>query len=340
MKRRFEEIAEVGEGEDFRFQFLDGSPVPGEAMFTTFTQQLILIITRGFTAERVRLLEQSSKIARDWVRKHNIWTQLFARDYPDAFTIHFDQNNRGMAQMSSYAATQLQLMSPQGRGPRVYTLWKRYYELMSKAPIGKVEMVMFGRTHRGITIVPSQRKLPHPLHPDIPSGNPTLYLANPTRGDTTIGYWVNNYIVLDMTNPPEDVQYAAKERNMDIDTYLLETSQMEKVSIDRRNKTGIKELVPYDKSKLGRRINIYVNMTSFFLSNDGFDVLDEDGLFRYITWYPVSRTLTRPLVSNCYVCGSIESRLCLGCSAVSYCGTACQAEDWKSGHSEKCLKNN
>jgi hypothetical protein len=337
MKRRFEEIAEVGHGDDFQFQFLDGSPVPGKAMFTTFTQQLILIIVRGFTAERLRLLEQTSKMARDWVRKHNLWMQLFARDFPDAFTIHFDQKNREMAQMSAYAATQLQIMSPQGRGPRVYTLWKRYYELMSKAPPTESDII---RARSALLSNPSQ--LPHPVYPDIPRTTTYLYLPAPAPGDLTLGYWVPTYGTLEMlTNPnllPE-LRQVARESGKRINDVLLETSYMEKISFEQRvNSRLLLETVPYDRTKLGR---IVINANNWdwsrFRSNDGFFTISYKSRDSTVAVFRTSATLTRTLVSsNCYVCGSVESRLCLGCEQVSYCGTACQAKDWKLGHAKKC----
>jgi len=353
-KRKADNIEEVGEGANFRFQTLDGRLIPATELFSVFSQQLLLMIMRYFDHTRVRLLERTSKLARGWVQRWNVWRQLVARDFPYAFKEHYDNMRPETAFMSERASSSLDSVSENPGRPE--TLWKRYYEFLSKRFDARFVFTdaqhfahggrpIAGKETFQVKYVMSIWSEQHPLHPEMEPQYKQFYRANPSEGVDVLGYIVTTYLPFEeppFPSEPKDLpayipRMQEYRRRWDMENAeIMRTSNMLKILVSRDLDRVWTKREPYDETKLGQNLHGEKDKTSF-ISADGFDAFKFGDDLMYVAWLPLTQYMKRKLVSSCMVCGSTDDiQQCLGCEQVAYCGKQCQLEDWQSGHRKMC----
>jgi hypothetical protein len=107
---------------------IDGEPVSAEQLFTTYNQQLLLVMERATHAD-LRALSRSSRLASAWIERNRLWRRLFARDYPEAYALAI-RDSQTRDTMSLAHEARLNNISAHRAPSRSQKHWKRYYELM------------------------------------------------------------------------------------------------------------------------------------------------------------------------------------------------------------------
>ncbi len=122
--------------------FLNKVPIPLNRMLTV--KPLVFQLLLSVSADTVREFEQWSRKTRQLVREMEIWRHLFQRDFPLQYernydpdmTIDYDDKDDGTAKTFRVAMrrSMMEYLDEHSKNPfRVFTYWKRFYEMLFKA---------------------------------------------------------------------------------------------------------------------------------------------------------------------------------------------------------------
>jgi len=327
LKRPREELEELlKDYESFEFRDKYGKLVPAEILFTVYKDQMYKIVAGNFAYNKVVLLERAGPVSRNWVRKMQIWREIFARDYPTAFSLAIDEN----LNMKRFFKRMLDALS---KHPEIeVTYWKRYYELMETS-IDHLRLNDMADFVERPEFGPHSNALGFHFEPDI-FNRMTFYKATDAN---SIGYYVPRYIRFgdpEFTNFSKNFSNTGEARD-----HLLKYGRMVRVwSEEDMDEQGFgfnvrHEFVPYDGTKLGKMISARRGDGLVrFKSKDGlFHFIFDSGSNRLHYGLPMVT-----LVSSCMICGSPAAEYtCCNEDIALYCGESCQRKHWEQGHNKE-----